>query len=289
MSGKIGSFQVLGNLGGGAHSSILHIRRNCDSRHYALKIVKIETDDDQKYLDQAEHEYQIAQKLDHPNLIKIHVLEKVKTLGLIGKVKEVKQLIEFVNGSTLDGFKAFPQPILLQIFRDVAGGMMMMHSRNICHGDLKPGNIMLSRSGNVKVIDYGLSWVKGEEKRRIQGTPEYMAPEQVRNRIVNEKTDIFNFGATLYRLITGHHIPSAVPSGEFAVPISEDIWRNRLKPVLDRNPGCSQRLASLVDKCLMFKPAQRPECMSQVHETLETLVIHYVKCEEDHLNQWEWE
>src|SRR4029079_12004910 len=145
---KIGAFQVLGNLGEGAHSSILHIRRNSDGRQYALKIVKIDGPDDEKFLDQAEHEYEIAQKLDHPNLIKIHLLEKTKAFAIFGGVKEVKQLIEYVNGQTLDMFKQIPIPVLLKIFRDVASGMTQMHQKNICHADLKPNNIMLSKSGH---------------------------------------------------------------------------------------------------------------------------------------------
>jgi serine/threonine protein kinase len=289
MSDKIGSFQVLGNLGEGAHSTILHIRRNSDGRQYALKVVKIEESDDQKFLDQAEHEYEVARKLDHPNLIKIFVLEKIKSFGFVGSVKEVRQLIEFVNGKTLDRFKLLPLPILLQVFRNVADGMVMMHRRGVCHGDLKPNNIMLSRSGNVKVIDYGLSWIKGEEKMRVQGTPEYMAPEQVKQRLVNEKTDLFNFGATLYRLLTWRHIPVILPMGEHAVAIDEATWKGQLKPVRSFDPNCPERLANLVEKCLQYRAVLRPESMSEVHETLDALVHKYVQNEDDELKHWEWE
>jgi serine/threonine protein kinase len=289
MSEKIGSFQVLGNLGEGAHSTILHIRRNSDGRQYAIKIVKIETADEQKFLEQAEHEYEVAGKLDHPNLIKIFALEKIKSLGLIGSVKEVRQLIEFVNGKTLDKFKILPLPILLQIFRDVASGLVMMHRRNICHGDIKPNNIMLSRSGNVKVIDYGLSWIKGQDKMRVQGTPEYMAPEQVKQRVVNEKTDIFNLGATMYRLLTWHYIPTMLPLGPNAVVIDEATWKKQLKPVRQFLPDCPDRLAMLVEKCLPYKALHRIECMNEVHEELDVLAKKHVTSENDELKHWEWE
>lgn len=289
MSEKIGQFQVLSNLGEGAHSSIMHIRRNADGRQYALKIVKIESEEDEKFLDQAEHEFEVAQKLDHPNLIKIYCLEKTKSFGLFGgKVKEVRQLIEYVNGQTLDRFKILPLGILLQIFRDVAAGIVMMHRRNICHGDLKPNNIMLSKSGNVKVIDYGLSWIKGQEKNRIQGTPEYMAPEQVSNKTVNEKTDIFNFGATMYRLVTWHHIPPVVPVGENSVRVNEETWMRQFKPVCERNPKCPKSIGKLIEHCLMFKASQRPETMSEVHDDLAVLVEKHVKAEDDQLASWEW-
>jgi serine/threonine protein kinase len=287
MSEKIGSFEVLGTLGTGAHSTILHIRRNSDSRAYALKIVKIRGADDQKFLDQAEHEFNVAQKLDHPNLIKVYALEKHKAFGLFGAVKEVRQLIEYVNGKTLDKFKMFPVSILLQVFRDVASGMVMMHRRSVCHADLKPNNIMLGKGGHVKVIDFGLAWIKGESKGRIQGTPEYMAPEQTK-LLVNEKTDLFNLGATLYRLLTAHHIPPTVPLTANTVRIDEETWKRNFKPVRDRNPQCPPELAKLVEQCLAFKPTQRPESMGEVHNQLDTLVKKYVTSDEDELSAWEW-
>src|SRR5262249_45547070 len=208
MSETIGKFQVLNTLGKGAHSSILRIRRSADSKQYALKIVPITEPEDEKYLEQAEHEFAVAQKLDHPNLIKIYALEKFKKFGLFGPVREVRLLIEYVNGKTLDQFKLLPIQGLLQIFAKTAAGLAHMHRRRICHADLKPGNIILSRAGDVKIIDYGLAWVKGEDKHRVQGTPEYMAPEQLTKRLVTEQSDIFNLGATMYRLTTFRNLPA---------------------------------------------------------------------------------
>src|SRR5437764_935429 len=71
---RIGKFQVVGTLGSGAHSTILHVRRSADGTNYALKVVPISGPQDQKFLDQAEHEYRVAQMLDHPNLIKVYAL-----------------------------------------------------------------------------------------------------------------------------------------------------------------------------------------------------------------------
>src|SRR5438874_7907375 len=75
---QIGKFQVVGTLGTGAHSTILHIRRAEDSANYALKVVLIGGAEDNKYLEQAQHEFRVGQLLQHPNLIKIHALEQVK-------------------------------------------------------------------------------------------------------------------------------------------------------------------------------------------------------------------
>src|SRR5207253_8052863 len=127
-----------------------------------------------------------------------------------------------------------------------------MHRRNVYHADLKPGNVMLSKTGGVKIIDYGLAWIKGESKGRVQGTPEYMAPEQARNQMVNERTDIYNFGATMYRLLTWRLPPSTLTSDD-GVAVDKKTFRNMLKPVRDLLPDAPPELCQLVHRCLEFE------------------------------------
>src|SRR5207253_1909576 len=171
-------------------------RRSADSKHYALKVVVIDGADEQKFLDQAQHEFRVAQMLDHANLIKVYTLEPVK--DWLFRVRKVHLLIEYVNGKTLDTCPPIRLPQLVQVFKCVADGLVHMHRRQVCHGDLKPNNVLLSRAGDVKVIDYGLARIKGQDTGRVQGTPEYMAPEQVKHKMINERTDIYNFGGLMY-------------------------------------------------------------------------------------------
>ena len=70
---------------------------------------------------------------------------------------------------------------------------------------------MLTKTGQVKLIDFGTAWVRGQEKNRIQGTPQYIAPEQATEKVVNEKTDIYNLGATMYRMFTGRFPQQGIP------------------------------------------------------------------------------
>src|SRR5437016_2908658 len=104
----IGKFQILGTLGSGAHSSILHIRRSEDSKQYALKVVPLEGKEDQKFLEQAQHEFRVAQMLDHANLIKVYALETPR--DWLFRVRKVHLLIEYVNGKTLDTMKGMTIP-----------------------------------------------------------------------------------------------------------------------------------------------------------------------------------
>jgi serine/threonine protein kinase len=280
----IGKFMVVGPLGTGAHSSILHIRREADSKNYALKVVPIDGPDEQKYLDQAEHEFRVAQMLDHPNLIKVYALERVKDWFF--RVKKVQLLIEYVHGKTLDTCPRLSLPQQVQVFKMAADGLCHMHKRKVYHADLKPNNIMLSRSGEVKILDYGLAWIQGEIKDRVQGTPEYMAPEQVRHRMVNERTDIYNFGATMYRILTLRLPPPAL--GEDGTPVDSRTWQRLFVPVLQANRAVPPVLAELVTACLSYNARQRPETMAQIQNTLDRLADDLVHDLEDELTAVDW-
>jgi serine/threonine protein kinase len=266
---SVGKFTILKQLGSGAHSTILHISRQEDGRQYALKVVPIESADDQKFLEQAEHEFRVAQMLDHPNLIKIFGLEK-QTNWLL-KVKKVLLLIEYVNGETLDKVPTLAVKKLVPLFVQVAAGLVHMHRRNVLHADLKPGNVMVNhRTGQAKIIDYGLAWIKSESKGRIQGTPEYMAPETIANGFVNEKTDIFNFGATMYRLVTFRLPPSLMPTPG-SVRLNAKTYGQLLKPVAECNPLAPKELCDVIHRCLEYNADKRPERVSEIQGALDRL------------------
>jgi serine/threonine protein kinase len=283
---RIGKFQVLGTLGTGAHSTILHIRRSADSKHYALKVVQISSPEETKFLDQAEHELKIAEMLDHPNLIKVYTLEKVK--DWLFRVRKAHLLIEYVNGKTLDTCPRLTIPRLVQVFKAVADGMVHMHRRQVCHGDLKPNNILLSKSGEVKIIDYGLARVKGEGGDRIQGTPEYMAPEQVKHHLINERTDIYNFGGAMYRLVTWRLPPLVVSEEDNGMLLDAKTWARMYKGVSELSPKAPPVLCDLINRCLSYDANKRPERMSEIQNTLDHLVDEVVRSPEDSLEGMEW-
>lgn len=264
---SIGKYQVLGTLGKGAHSTILHVRRNADSREYALKLVSVDGPGEQKFLDQVQHEYEVAQKLNHPNLIKIYRLELKR--NWMFQVRGAAMLIEYVKGKTLDAVP-ISQDQLVQVFAQVAAGLAHMHRRGVFHADLKPNNILYGKRGEVKVIDYGLSWIRGEHKDRVQGTPEYMAPETARSRVVNERSDIYNFGATMYRLTTLKLPPPAIMGPE-TMRSTAKAFASMLVPVGELNKAAPKGLCDLIQKCLSYEADRRPERMGQVLDQLKQI------------------
>ncbi|MBL8799077.1 MAG: serine/threonine protein kinase [Planctomycetia bacterium] len=282
---RIGAFQVLGKLGQGAHSNILHIRRSADARQYALKVVPLDKKEDLKYLDQAKHEFRVSQLLDHPNLLKVYGLE-TETDWLF-RPKKAHLLLEYVNGKTLDTAPNLTLPLLVQIFVRVSAGLTHMHKKGVLHADLKPNNIMLSKTGQVKIIDYGLAGIKGQPRSRIQGTPEYMAPETAKTKQVTEQSDIYNFGAAMYRMFTGKLPPAAINEGD-SLPIDAKTFERLLEPVVKANPKVPKKLAEIIHHCLMFDAARRPERISVIQGQLDHLADELVKKPEDKLESMEW-
>jgi serine/threonine protein kinase len=261
------------------------VRRKADGKQYALKVVALDTPEDWKYLEQARHEFRVAGMLDHPNILKVYALEEQK--NWLFKVTKANILLEFVNGKTLDEAPALSATRLVQVFQKVAAALVHMHRRQVLHADLKPGNIMLGRNGQVRVIDFGLAWIKGEPKDRVQGTPEYMAPETARKKLINERTDIFNFGATMYRLTT-FRLPPPVGAFEGGVPLDSKSWTAKLEPVSKFNKEAPEELCQLIMKCLSYSAHDRPERVSDVQAVLDELAARMVQSSNDKLEALEW-
>jgi eukaryotic-like serine/threonine-protein kinase len=275
---KIGKVKILNNLGSGANSTIFHVRRESDAKEFALKIVPIQEEEDKKYLEQAEHEFKIAQRFNHPNLIKIFSIET--ETDWFRRPKKVKMLLEYNDGKTLDQVKLLKMTKMLRVFEKVASGLVHMHKNDVIHADLKPGNILMGQRGTVKIIDYGLSWIKGEPKFRIQGTPEYMAPETFQHKMISERTDIYNLGATMYRLVTLKLPPSMQPTYE-GLEMTEKEFKEKLVPVKEINRGVPDELADLIHRCLSFNALNRPERMSEIQGTLDRLVEEFAPEEDE--------
>jgi serine/threonine protein kinase len=283
----IGKFQVIETLGTGAHSTILHVRRQADSRNYALKVVSVDDPDtDMKFIRQVQHEYRVGQMFDHKSLVKVYALELMK--DWLFRVKKAHLLLEYINGKTLDQCPPLSMPRLVQAFQQVAHGVTHMHRRGVYHTDLKPNNILLSRAGEVKIIDFGLAQIRGQRNDRLQGTPEYMAPETVSSGLVNERTDIFNFGVTMYRMVTFRLPPSTLPAEAGGLPLTPRTWLRLLKPVQQFNAAAPPALCELIHRCLSYEAARRPEGMADVARELDFLVQRVGPTPGDGLESMEW-
>jgi serine/threonine protein kinase len=206
MAQKLLHYDVLERIGEGARSTIYAVSDPATKQIFALKHVVRAHQKDIRFIEQMEAEYEISKQFTHPNLRRSLDLKIVKTLLL--KVSEAFLLMELFDGKPLD--VRLPRSLieLVDTFLQAAAGLKAMHAMNYVHCDIKPNNILRNEHGQVKVIDFGQSCKIGTVKERIQGTPDYIAPEQVARRPVSVQTDIFNLGATLYWALTGKTIPT---------------------------------------------------------------------------------
>jgi eukaryotic-like serine/threonine-protein kinase len=257
-------YRVVKPLGTGAGSSILLISDQATKQRYALKVVKRQGAGDDIYIAQALHEFEVAQRLNHPSLLRIYDRRaRRKWLRVVG----VDLLMEYVDGRILDDLKDPPLGQLVLVFIRIADALGHMHQRGVYHGDLKPMNIMLSRDGAVKILDFGTAWIKGQDKGRVQGTPQYMAPEQATEKVVDARTDLYNFGATMYRLLTKQYANLGLPSiGDGGIS-----KRSRLRPPIELVPEVPKALSETIMACLHSRPEGRPADVHAVKRQLEVV------------------
>jgi serine/threonine protein kinase len=263
---NIGNVTVLDELGKGAGSQVYRVRREADSCEYALKVVHCLNRGSQKYLEQAQNEFRIGRFLEHPNLVKIYCLETES--GWFTGPKSVKLLIQFAPGRTMDRLSLLPVPKLLRVFEQIASAVSHMHSQGIVHADLKPNNLILGPDNDVKVIDFGIAQFRGEQRDHVQATREFMAPETGAQKLVNVRTDIYSFGATMYRLATLRAPPPAL----MAVVKGEQEFERRYRPANAINPRIPIELSDLIGSCLSYHPDHRPVSMNAVWEELKELI-----------------
>ena len=187
--------------------------------------------------------------------------------SLLMKVQEAFLVMEWVEGRPLDMRLPQDQIDIVDTFIQSAQGLRAMHQLGYVHCDIKPNNILRSDSGVVKVIDFGQSCKIGTIKERIQGTPDFIAPEQVDRRPVTIQTDVFNLGATLYWALCGKHIPTLYTvkkKGEHSFLLDA-----RIDTPQQLNPKVPVAVSNLVMDCIATRQAKRPADMDAVITRLE--------------------
>jgi serine/threonine protein kinase len=264
----IGGYSIKKRIGVGARSTIYLADDDTNGMEVALKRVIFERPEDARVFEQVETEYKIAQRVDHPYVRKCYKLKKIRSMF---KTKELLLAMEYFDGQSLEDGPALSLLDVLLVFRMVATGLNAMHQRGIVHCDIKPNNILLSKAGAIKIIDLGQGCKTGTTKRRIQGTPDYIAPEQVKRKPLGPKTDIFNLGATMYWALTGKTVPTLIPKKDaFGLPVQET-----LRPPNEMRTQIPSGISKLVMDCVEQDPAKRPTDMTAVISRLD-LMIHSI-------------
>jgi serine/threonine-protein kinase len=265
MAEKLLNYDVIDVLGEGAKSTIYRVNDPATGRQYALKHVKRIDAKDIRFIQQIENEFEISKQFNHPNLRRSFDLKINKTLLL--KVAEAYLVMELFEGRTLD---VRPPSTLLETvetFIQTCQGLRAMHQMGFIHADLKPNNILRSDLGAVKIIDFGQSCRMGIIKERIQGTPDYISPEQVARRPITIQTDVFNIGATIYWTLTGRTIPTLYTVNKKGE--NSFLLDSKIDTPAQLNPRVPPALSNLVMECVSTSPRKRPADMDVVLQRLE--------------------
>src|SRR5438270_2000738 len=265
MAQKLLQYEVLERLGEGARSTIYAVKDPATRKEFALKHVVRNDPKDLRFVEQMETEFSISKSFNHPNLRKSYELKVVKSL--LRKTTEAFLVMELVEGKTIDISRPTDMLEQIDVFIQVAQGLKHMHERGYVHCDLKPINILRTGSGQIKIIDFGQSCRIGTVKERIQGTPDYIAPEQVMRQPVTQQTDVFNLGASMYWAVTGRHIPTLYTVNKKGE--NSFLLDARFDTPRDLNPSVPPALSNLIMESISTRASKRPPDMDSVLQRLE--------------------
>ncbi|QDS98771.1 serine/threonine protein kinase [Adhaeretor mobilis] len=250
------SLEILELIGAGGMGAVYKARQPGLDRLVALKILPEEFGHDVKFALRFTREARTLAKLSHPNIVSVFEFGKVEDTYFF--------LMEFVDGSTLrDVVKAgqlAPQQALA-IVPHLCDALQYAHDKGIVHRDIKPDNILIAIDGSVKIADFGLSRILGNESQQeiltgthqVMGTPRYMAPEQLESsHSVDHRADIYSLGVVFYEMLTGE-----LPIGRFAAP--------------SKKVEIDVRLDKVVLRTLEKEPQRRYQHASQIKSDVQSI------------------
>lgn len=271
---ELAGYKVLATLGEGAASIIYAVQDPRTKQVWALKHVEKHSEKDQRFIEQTETEYEVGSKLDHQSIRGVERLVKHRRRF---KVHAVSLVLELVDGATLDQAPPRSHAQAVRIFANIAAGLAHMHGRGFVHADMKPNNVLRVGDGDeIKIVDLGQACRIGTVKKRIQGTPGYMAPEQAHRQSITPATDIYNFGATMYWVLCRDVIPTALPPKDDS---ANSLYSGALDaeqveppvPPADKDPSIHPLLSRQVLDCVKIAPEDRPESMEVVLNRLQMI------------------
>src|SRR2546430_1778327 len=247
-------------------------------RFVAIKVLPAEKVADPERKQRFIQEAKAASALNHPNIITIYDIDSENSCDYIA--------MELVPGRTLDDIITRRRPRLPEALRyavQIADALAAAHAAGIVHRDLKPANVMVTDSGLVKVLDFGLAKLTDEpeisaddatrtartvtEDGTVMGTAPYMSPEQTEGRKVDARSDIFSFGSVLYEILTGRR----AFQGDSRMSILAAVLDKEPQPVGELVPGLPKELERIVARCLRKELARRSQSMAEIKLALEEI------------------
>src|SRR6266481_1908831 len=262
----VGRYEINGELGRGAMGVVYKATDPTIGRTVALKTMRLDVHglDAKEMVRRFQNESRAAGVLNHPNIVTIYDAGEQDGIFYIA--------MEFIEGTTLyetlTEKRVLATDEVLQLARQISCGLDYAHSNGIVHRDIKPANIMITPNGTVKIMDFGIAKSGGQVTNtgQVLGTPNYMAPEQVKGRQLDGRSDLFSFGVILYEMLTGEK-PFV---GQNVTTIIYKIVNENPIPPRDLDATIHPGLSAIAVKALAKSPDERYQSGAQLVRDLET-------------------
>jgi tetratricopeptide (TPR) repeat protein len=283
---KLGPYEVLAPIGEGGMGEVYRAHDPQLGRDVAIKVLPQDVSAGEEQLARFENEARLASSLNHPNIITIYSMGWQNQRCYIA--------MELIDGQTLQALmEKGPLPVdqALNIAAQVADGLATAHAAGIIHRDLKPKNVMITKDGHAKILDFGLSklmrsTVDSEaptataidtkhssegltQPGTILGTVEYMSPEQAAGRLVDYRSDQFSMGSLMYAILTG----SRPFHRDSAVQTLNQIIEGEPRPMDELNPRVPAAIQAVIRRCLMKDPRDRYTSTLELARDLQQLEL----------------
>jgi len=252
-------------LGAGGMAEVFEGRDRLLARRVAIKVLQAQFARDPSFLIRFKREAQAAASLSHPNIVGVYDTGTEDGTHFI--------VMEYVEGRTLKDVIRAEGPLYperaAEVCADVCGALIAAHARGLIHRDIKPGNVMLTPEGKVKVMDFGIARATTSETitqtAAVVGTAQYISPEQAQGQTVDYRSDLYSVGCCLYEMLTG-----TVPfTGATPVAIAYRHVREDPTPPRMLNPDVPAPLEAITLKAMAKLPDNRYQTAAEMHDDLE--------------------
>lgn len=263
-----GRYEIHELLGVGGMAVVYRAYDTIDDRMVAIKILKDEFAGNSDFLRRFRNESKAIAVLSHPNIVKVYDVSFGDRIQYI--------VMEYVDGITLKQYldqhkeTAVPWKEALHFTTQILWALQHAHEKGIVHRDIKPQNIMLLQDGTIKVMDFGIARFARSETRTMTdkaiGSVHYIAPEQARGDVTDERADIYSVGVMLYEMLTGR-LPFEADNA-----VSVAIMQLQANPTLPRdiNPDIPEGLQEITMKAMQKAPSQRYQSAAEMLQDIET-------------------
>jgi serine/threonine-protein kinase len=261
-----GRYRIDGFVGEGGMGRVYRASDLQAARPVAIKQLSPSYAEDRPAVERFRREIEVAQKLDHQNLVRVYDAGKWEGMSYLA--------MEYVDGDSLkeriQQRKTVDPESAVALLLQLCDGLEAIHDQGVVHRDVKPANVLIDRSGTVKLCDFGLAFTEGVTLTRLtesgasMGTPEYMAPEQIEGKRVDSRADIYALGVLMYETFTGE-IPF---TGDSPLAVALQHLNRAALPPRMRNPALPIYLDRIVLKAMEKEPGARYQSVAEIREEL---------------------